>query len=267
MRFYLFSLFLLTQSFVFGQNISKEDSVQIRKETKISQWLEERLRYNREQCHNDSLRAVTDSKLENKYYMNIAAPHGRSFIPSEELKIILQKHNITWGGEWMGSDLGAYASSSCYYQFMTQFTVEKFGKEFIDNLVKQSVSDYVKKHPDKIFNNDEHTDWNYKETYGDSHEKDLLNKDFSESFVYPKDYNYTKNEYDSQTIVTLNLDNKGKVLRIVRFNHHISNENNLKYIPYFEEEIKKFIKTCKFEPLKYKGYPVRSKIALRFFYK
>ncbi|MDQ1163633.1 hypothetical protein QE422_004001 [Chryseobacterium sp. SORGH_AS 447] len=267
MKFYLILFSFFTQIFICRQVFSKEYSIKIIKETETRKWREEVANYQKEQCYRDSLRAVNESKLKNKYYINIAAPYGDRFIPSEELKILLKKYDIIWGGEWMGSDIGGYAPNSCYYTYMTKLTREKFGEEFIDNLIKKSVSNYVKKHPDKIFDEDEHTDWKYKGTYTDVSGKDVLNKDFSNAFLYPKDYDYTKNKYNSQTIAIINLDNTGKVLKIEKFYHHIYNENNQKYIPYFEKEIKKFIQNCKFEPLKYAGYPVKSKIGLRFFYK
>jgi len=267
MRRYLILFLFFWHCTTFGQIVSQEDSIAIEKESKIRKSLQERLRYNRERCNIDSLRAVNDSKFENKYYINIAAPYGDSFIPAEELKEILKENKIVWGGEWMGSDIGGYAPNSCYYQYMTKFTIEKFGNEFIAHLVKQSVANYVKKHPKKIFDEDEHTEWKYKGTYTDFEGKDLLNEDFFKGFIYPDDYDYTKSKYGSQTIVLLNLDSTGKVLKIIKFYHHIYNHNNQKYISYFEKEIKKFIKLNKFEPLQYKGYPVNSKIALRFFYK
>lgn len=267
MRFYLIWFCFCTQAFVFGQIASQEDSVKAVQETEAKRRLKERLEYYNDRCKADSLRAVNDSKTQNKYYMNIAAPNGDLFIPVEELKEILKKHHIVWGGEWMGSDIGGYAPNSCYYEYMTEFTIKKFGQDFINNLVRKSVSEYVERHPEKIFDQDEHTDWKYKGTYTDFEGKDLLNKDFAKGFIYPENYDYTKNKYDSQTIVILNLDRTGKVLKIVEFYHHIYNHNNEKYIPYFEKEIKKFINLNKFEPLEYKGYPVKSKIALRFFYK
>ena len=267
MRFYLTLFCFCVQFFAFGQIVSQEDSINTVRETEAKKRLKERQEYYSERCKTDSLRAVNDSKTENKFYINVAAPSGDLFIPSEELKEILKKHHIVWGGEWMGSDVGGYAPNSCYYAYMTKFTAEKLGKDFIDNLVKKSVSEYVKKHPEKIFDEDEHTEWKYKGTYTDFEGKDLLNKDFSENFIYPEAYDYRKNTYTSQTIVIISLDNTGKFLGFEKFYHHIYNENNEKYIPYFEKEIKKFVKSSKFEPLKYKGYPVKSKIGLRFFYK
>lgn len=168
----------------------------------------------------------------------------------------------------MGSDIGGY-SGGCYYSGMTEWTEKKFGKEFVDDLIKESVAQYVKKHPGKVFDADEHTEWTYKGVYlSYMNDNDQLNKDFFSSFVYPEgyqDYDLSK-KYHSYSRVTLHLDEKGRVLK-EEFNHTIYNEHNQKSIPYFEKEIKKFIKYTKFDPVKYRGYPVKSKTSFFIYYK
>lgn len=168
----------------------------------------------------------------------------------------------------MTSCIGAYPSNSCYNMYMTKITEDQFGKEYIDNLVKESVALYVKKHPKKIFDSDEHTDWTYKGTYlSYTNDNDLLNQDFFKGFTYPKDYDYTVQKYNSSTVVILNLDEKGNILGKKKFQHNIYNEHNKMYIPYFEKEIDKFIKSTKFAPIKYRGYPVKCEISFFIYYK
>lgn len=267
MKLYLFLFSVFLQGFLYAQEstILKNDS--LKELQKIA--FAERIRYNKKRCSEDSIRAVKTSEIQNKYFINIAAPYGDKFLPGEELKTILKKHNIIWGGEWMGSDMGGY-SGACYYSVMTELTEKKFGKDFIDGLVKESVARYVKKHPDKIFDNDEHCEWTYKGnllSYTD--DNNLLNKDFFHSFIYPEgyeNYNPSFQKYRSNTVVTLTLNQKGKVLNN-QFSHRIYNDHNLKYIPYFEKEIKKFIKYTKFAPVKYRGYPVKGETSFFIFYK
>ncbi|MGE8553635.1 MAG: hypothetical protein ACN6OB_06825 [Chryseobacterium jejuense] len=263
MKRHLFLFVIFLQSYLYAQ----ESTASIN--NSLTEAYKERINYIKKRCSEDSIKAVQDSKIQNKYFINIAAPYGNSFLPGEELKTILEKHNIIWGGEWMGSDIVGY-SGECYYSFMTELTKNKFGKDFVDSLIKESVVQYVKKHPGKIFKRDEHTKWTYKGTYlSYTDDNDQLNKDFFNNFIYPEGYgNYdpSQQKYHSSTAVTLILDEKGNPLK-EEFRHHIYNEHNLKYIPYFEKEIKKFIKYTKFEPVKYRGCPVKSKTAFSIYYK
>ncbi|WP_278377666.1 hypothetical protein [Chryseobacterium arthrosphaerae] len=63
------------------------------------------------------------------------------------------------------------------------------------------------------------------------------------------------------------LDEKGDLLKEAEFQHNIYNDNNRKYIPYFEKELKKFIKTTKFAPANYRGYPVKCETSFFIHYK
>ena len=267
MKQYLFLFSIFLQSFLYAQESEATTSDSLTKLRKIA--FAESRNYNKKLCREDSMRAVRDSEIQNKYLINIAAPDGDKFLPGEELKTILKKHNIIWGGEWMGSDIGGY-SGGCYYRTMTELTKKKFGEDFINGLVKESVALYVKKHPGKIFDYDEHTEWKYKGNYlSYTDDNDQLNKDFFSHFTYPEDYeNYNSSiqKYPSNTVVTLTLDSKGKVLKH-QFSHRIHNDHNLRYIPYFEKEIKKFIKYTKFESVKYSGYPVKSEVSFFIYYK
>lgn len=266
---YLFFLIFIPICF-FGQLLSAVEIAKAHKEALSKRIYEEMRTYQKEQCYKDSLQAISDSKINYKYFINIAAPNGDEFLPGEELKEILKKHHIIWGGEWMGSDIGAY-TNACYYDYMTKLTEDKFGKDFIDGLVRDAVASYVKKHPRKAFEENEHTEWNYKGTYlGYNNYDDALNIDFFKNFVYPEgyeSYDPSSEKYHSHTTVTLSLDEKGNLLKKAEFHHSIYNGNNSKYIPYFEKEIKKFIKSTKFEPVKYRGYPIKCETSFFIYYK
>ena len=108
-------LVLFFQIFVFGQ-IS--DSL-------YRNMVEVQRGYYKKSCSKDSLRALQDSKVQYKYYMNVAAPYGTEFLPHKELEAILKRNNIEWGGFWMGSDIGGY-NEDCYFSYMSKLTENKY---------------------------------------------------------------------------------------------------------------------------------------------
>lgn len=246
MKFYLFLFFAFIQISLFGQDTlaSKEDSIREQREIKAKQWFLERQKYNHERCSQDSTRAVNDSKTQNKYFIITPAPSGDEFPAEEELKIALNKFNIIWGGTWMGSDIGGYSPNSCYNSYMTELTEDKFGKVFIEDLVKQSVLNYAIKNPTILFEYNYHTDWIHDGNYSISDK--LLNEYFFKKFNYPAGYKALSKERESFTEVELELDRNTNVLKIDGFKHHIVNNYNQKFIPYFEKGIRDLIESINF---------------------
>lgn len=259
MKIIIFILFFLNfQSLALAQN----DSIQ-------RKFLEAKKRYYTENCKKDSLRAIEESKMVNRYFMSIPAPYGDEFLPTNELEEILKKNNIIWAGFWMGSDIGGY-NGECYELSHTKATERKFGKMFLDNLIKAAVSNYIKKNPNIIFKHSHYLKWNYNGDYLDFlNGADELNKAFFSTFSYPNDFQFHKAEekYKSSSDISILLDNKGKVLKIIDFHHHIYNSENNKFVPYLEESLKKFVTTTKFEPATYSGFPVKAEVNLRIFYR
>lgn len=246
MKFYLFLFFAFIQLSLFGQDTlaSKEDSIRKQREIKAKQWFLEKQKYNHERCSQDSIRAVNDSKTQNKYFINTPAPSGDEFPAEEELKISLNKYNIIWGGTWMGSDIGGYSPNSCYNRYMTEFTEDKFGQVFIDDLVKQSILSYAVKNPTILFEHNDHLDWMYEGNYSIADK--LLNECFFKKFNYPTNYKTSSKENDSFTEVGLELDENTNALKINGFKHHIVNNYNQQFIPYFEKRIRNFIESSNF---------------------
>ncbi len=216
--------------------------------------------YYKKSCSKDSLRALQDSKVQYKYYMNVAAPYGTEFLPHKELEAILKRNNIEWGGFWMGSDIGGY-NEDCYFSYMSKLTENKYGKDFIDHLIKQSVEEYVRKNPNKIFEGEDQLDWTFNGSIIENYsQKDELHKSFYEYLKYPKGYQFKKENYSSYSYATLLLDKTGKILEIQRVKHTFYNPKNQKFQKYFENQLIKFLKRTKLEPVKYAGYPVKSKV-------
>ncbi|MCT2408023.1 hypothetical protein NZD88_10780 [Chryseobacterium antibioticum] len=246
MRFYLFILFFFFQAFALGQAISNEDSISKQKN------LEERIRISKESmkiynelCHQDSLRASIDSKTQNKYFLYNIAPVGSDFPAKEEFKTILEKHNIIWGGMDMSIDRPhIYTPDKCYNIFMNTFTEKKFGENFMQNLVQKSLIEYIYKNPAIIFEHNDHLDWIYENN--DAIADSLINKLFFKSFTYPTGYKTLAQKEQSFTEVNLELDETTYILKLESFKHRINNNHNEKFIPHFEKEISKFIKSHNF---------------------
>lgn len=254
MKFYLFTFLFFIQLFVFGQNNPQEDS--LKREREHREMYENRRKKHHENCTRDSLKAVTDSKIQNKYYINLVAPNGDNFLPAEELKQILNKHHIIWGGEWMGSDFGGYAPYSCYYVYMTRLTEEKFGKEFMDGLVKESLLKYIDKNPSVIFKYNDHFDLLYDND--DLSDDKIINEYFFKDFTYPKGYEVSKEKNQYFTEVKLHFNKDTHKLSVINFKHHIDNNHNKQFIPYFEKKIRNFVKSRNFVNIDHTIYEVKT---------
>ncbi|WP_415325354.1 hypothetical protein [Chryseobacterium sp. MMS23-Vi53] len=253
-RFYLFFLFC-TQVFAFGQNVS-EDSIKNQREIEAKLRVQEILKYRKEQCSKDSLKAVEESKTVNKYFINIAAPNGSDFPAEKELEAYLKKIGVIWGGTWMGNCFGTYSYNACYYQYMNQFTKEKFGEEIIDNLVKKSLLDYISNEPSAIFKYNDNFELLYDEN--DFSKDKLINEYFFKDFIYPKGYKVSNEKNVNFTEVELAFDDNTRKLHIENFIHHIDNNHNKQFIPYFEKKIRYFVKSRNFVNIEHSRYEVKT---------
>ncbi|MBK1894274.1 hypothetical protein [Chryseobacterium paridis] len=206
---------------------------------------QERLKYFRKQCSSDSVKAVIDSKVENKYFIYLIAPGGDDFPAKKELGEALKKYNIIWGGTVMGSDIPLhYTDNLCYHRYMNYFTEKNFGEDFINNIIKQSILEHINENLSSIFEYNDHTYWLYE---GTPQPADILiNEYFFKNFTYPQSYKYSTQENQSFTEVTLELDEENYTLKLEGLNHHFENQQNEQFIPYFEKKIRNFIKSSKF---------------------
>lgn len=265
MKFYLFFLFLFTQAFILGQNVTKEDSIKEQKDL-----FEERVRifkesikiYN-ERCKKDSIRAFIDSKTQNKYFLYNVAPIGADFPAKKEFKAILEKYNISWGGMGINSDRPhVYTENKCYNSFMNFFTRQKFGEKFMNNLVKQALLEYIDKNQSEVFKYNEHFDMLY-DNNDFPHDK-LINEYFFKDFTYPKGYEISKRENEDFTEVELDFNDETHKLTIEGFTHHIDNHYNKQFIPYFEKKIRHFIKSRNFVTIEHTRYEVKTRFKIYY---
>lgn len=269
MKILLLTLIIFFNITSFGQsNPIKEVDLQ-----KAKSWpYNDRDKIHRELCRADSIRAVSDSKKINRYFIQIPALAPFDFHPSAELNAILKKYHITWGGTWMGSDLpGSYSNEECYKIYSSKFTEQKFGKSFINNLIKKSVRQYQRNNPDVFFDGGLFFEAFYK---GDKIKKwdfdNQLNRDFFKKFTYPIDYvQFDKNNDKEKSFssVDIRLNKKGKIIEILPINHHFQNSLNKKHSLYFEKELISFIKKSKWSAAEYLGQPVNSVFTVIIIYK
>lgn len=246
MRLFIFSFVFLFQITIFAQNISKENSLDSLKIIEYKKRRDQILKFSVEQCKRDSIRAVTDFKTINKFYINTPGPNGSDFPASSELKALLDKLNISFAGTWSGNCFGTYSTGECYYIYSTKLTEEKFGKEAINKLLKQAVYERIEKEPILIFEDNDHLGWLHEGeiTIADI----LLNKYFFENFKYPKRYK-KKSEADNsytEVQVSVNWDEEKLNIEPERYIHHFQDNSNEKYIPNFEKMIADFLKSRNF---------------------
>lgn len=265
MKFYLIIFLFFIRVSIFGQIFPKEDSVKMTKESEKKIWVQQRQRDLEEQCSLDSLNAVEDSKIINKYFINIAVPHGSNFPAKEELETALKKLGIVWGGTWMGNCIGAYTTNSCYYTYMNKFTKEKFGENVINNLIRQTLLDYIDKKPSAIFEYNDHLDWLYENN--DAIADHLINLLFFKKFIYPKGYKKSLNKNQSFTKVHLIFDDTSHSLKPDYFEHQIDDRDKQKYISYFERKIRDFINSSIFVLSEHAGRYYGVKTSFVIYYK
>jgi len=265
MRLLIFLFVFVFQTIIFAQNIPTEDSIQKRQESERIQMFKKLLKQYKELCSKDSIRAVNDSKTQNKFYIFNSVPSGDDFPAKNELQDILKNNNVLWGGIGSGSDIPLhYTTDKCYSSYMNFFTEEKFGKDFINGLVKQALLQYIEKRPAIILSYNEHLDWIYENN--NKIADDLINILFHKTFLYPKDYHHSLDEI-SYSEVKLVLNRENYIMDVENFVHHIEDKANKRFIPYFEKSIKNFIKSHNLNPTKedvlYSGF----KNTFRIYYK
>jgi len=246
MKAFLFLLVFFAHTVVSAQIISVEDSIKNQKEIEYRQQRASIMKISAESCTQDSIRAINDFKITNKLYIHTPGPGGSEFPAIQELKKLLEKQNIYYGGTWSGNCFGTHSTGECYYIYSTKLTEGKFGKEAIDKILKQAIYERIEKKPIVIFEYNDHTEWLHdgEKTFADS----LLNNLFFKKFQYPRDYKKNKQSGQSFTEATVTVDFEQDKLNLVieKFSHHFTDTGNEKFIPHFEKEITDFINSGNF---------------------
>lgn len=254
--FFIFFIFL--QNFSFAQI----DSVQQKMLEERKTMAEEMRKQYTSQCNEDKERAIADSKIKTVYYVNIPAPDGEEFLQEKEFSEILKKHNIIFGGTWMGSDIvGYYSSQKCYFGKMTKFAEEKFGEKFFEEKMDEALQLYLKNNPDKIFDyrrNDMDINPILYGTRTREEQKKILESNFCNKYKLPKDYIKRKDgELYSYLYAGFILDQKGNISGL-EIEANIKNKENNKYKKQLEKIFRKYIQSLKWQSSTYKGYKVKN---------
>lgn len=155
----------------------------------------------------------------------------------------------------------------CYADEMVKAIKQKFGSNFIDSLRLVAENLYVQKHINDTFRFEEcDTISRYPNTknYSDFFKK--YEKDFFETFEYPKEYKPKEEKYYSHTSGYFILHKDGSISGL-ELETTFQNKENEKFTHYFENEITKFIYQTEWIPATTLGYKVNSEMELTFFYK
>jgi len=223
---------------------SQLDSLQKKRWDEINKNFEEK-------CTKDRDRALEDSKTKTIYYYSIPAPYGENLLQEKEFSEILKAYGITFGGDWMGSDIaGYYTPDLCYKSFMTKFAEEKFGEKFFEDKIQQALELFILNNPDRIFDY-RHDDLTFAKN---DFEIDLWKK-----FKLPKEYVRRNNNGEfSKIYVFLIIDKNGKAEN-VEFETDFKNTDNKKFEKQILSDIKNQIQKYNWKPNTYKGFAVKSK--------
>lgn len=217
-------------------------------------------------CVNEEKRALSDIKKGKLvYYCFIGMTE--MFKSNKEMKQILSNYNIQI------DSILTYCvpmpkgfKRNCYAMIMNKEIDKKYGNKFIDSLRGLAEKQYVKNHPEKIF---QYTEYDTVSVYpGTKEYRDYYEKakeDFSRNFVYPKGYEYKKEKNFSSTNVSFILTKNGKISNI-ETDCFFANSMNEKFTGYFKTKAEDFIKKVKWIPAKYQGINVNSEIHFLFFH-
>lgn len=243
-----FLIVLIVQNFLFGQT----DSLSIIKNGK-------------EKCFKDSIKAVEDSKIQFQYFIYLEPLASIKFQPYKELERNLAKYKIKFSGDYFGTDIDKGYETNCYQKHINIETEKKFGKKFIQKLIRNSVKEYQINNPQKIFTNDSKLYFSNKEIYiYISYQYKKLHEKFFDSFKYPE--NFTGEKFGHFSYVTLNIDEKGKIVHFISITNNLKENENQEISKNFEEQIKSFLQKNILSPITYFDKPVKGIIKLVFYY-
>ncbi|KMQ71711.1 hypothetical protein ACM44_05685 [Chryseobacterium koreense CCUG 49689] len=214
-------------------------------------------------CDIDEKRAAEDAKTKTIYYINLPAPSSYNFLQGVELEEILKKDDIIFGGSWMGSDLPFhYTQQECYKYFMTKNAEEKFGEKYFEAKIDEALKIFIKNNPERIFDS-RFDELDHKpillgtETFQE--QRNIIEDGFWKKYNLPKGYaNRKTDELYSYVSAYFILDQNGKISNL-QVEAEFQNPKNSKFRQYFEESLKKYITTLKWQAKTYQGYNVKSR--------
>lgn len=203
-----------------------------------------------------------DSLTYNLYMTQMS--YGRNL---EELKKLLKPYGI--GCKiFLTSCLGhGKGRSYCYADYMNQAIKNKFKKGFIDSLEAKADRIYLTKNINNIYHDMDRYDETifYPKAKSIESQRDDVENDFFSAFKYPDGFDYKHKRYIGRSNVEFTLYRNGEI-KDLTIETEFEQKTNDRFIPYFDSEIKKFVKQIKWIPRKQRGITVNGKLGLWFPY-
>lgn len=217
-------------------------------------------------CFKDLERAIKDFETngivyvisENDYELCGDINLFESFLRSVNIKPIRREHS---------SIITKKNNTYCYEEFMNKIISQKYGDKMILNALNRCDSLYVLSNPDKIYSSLDSFDSSFYYPNAKNINKQSYEcvKDFFSTFKYPKKFVFGEGG-SSRSKVTFILSKEGRV-RNMKIETFFSIKDNIRYLNYFENRIKKFIKNIEWKPRKKRNLNINSEVHLTFFYK
>jgi hypothetical protein len=204
-----------------------------------------------------------DSLIYNLYMTQMS--YGRNL---EEFQKLLKPYGI--GCEILLTSCIGHGKgrSYCCTDYINQTIKNKFKKGFIDSLEIKADRIYLTKNINLVFQNMDEYDKTifYPNAKSVQSQRDDVEKDFLSTFKFPKGFDYKHKRYIGRSSVKFILYRNG-MFKDVIINTEFEQKTNNKFIPYFDNEIKKYVKQIKWIPRKQRGITVNGELGLWFTYK
>jgi hypothetical protein len=191
-----------------------------------------------------------------------------------ELDSLLQTYNINTDVAYSDiiSSYKVYEGQTqgCYCDYMRYYIDKKYGKNFIDSLIKISDSAFlVNSIKDTLYSDICDTKPNYpysKDTVDLRDFSETLQEDIDSALIYPKGYK-SRPTVETNAFVDIDfvVDRSGHAT-INDFDFTFDIEDNLKYKKYFEKAISKSYRKSGWTPATIGNTPVISDIELRVYF-
>ena len=150
---------------------------------------------------------------------------------------------------------------------MNETIKNKIKKVFINSLEEKADRTYLNKNINKVYYSMDEYDETlfYPNAKSIETQRDDIKKDFFSNFKYPKGFHFNHKKYVGRSSVEFILYRNGKIKNII-IDTEFEQKNNNKFIPYFDNEIRKFVTKIKWLPRKQRGIKLNAGLGLWFPY-
>lgn len=144
---------------------------------------------------------------------------------------------------------------------MNQTIKNKFEKGFVDSLELRADRIFLTKNIDKVYHEMDEYDETifYPSAKNFESQRDDLQKNFFSSFKYPDGFKFEPNRQAGRSIVEFTLYRNGQV-KDITIDTEFEQNSNEKFIPYFENKLKNFVRSVKWIPRKQQGITVNGNL-------